>query len=156
MFKVPVTDWFPWRAFCYNFEIRCMDLPTTLNDALAALSAAQADVAALNSLSAEHTAMVANFDALKNKTVELSAALEVANANNLQLAKAVDALKARETDASAKANAIVANLGVVPVAIQSEQITATKSVPELWAEYNSLPLEERNEFFAKHKAVLSV
>lgn len=133
-----------------------MDLPSTLTDALAALSAAQADVVALNALSAEHTALVANFDILKNKAAELALSLDVANANNLELAKAVDALKARETDASAKANAIVASLGVTPVVIQSEQVTATKSVDELWAEYNSLPIESRNEFFAKHKAVLSV
>jgi hypothetical protein len=133
-----------------------MDLPSTLTDALAALSAAQADVAALNSLSAEHTSLVANFDVLKNKATELALSLDVANANNSELAKAVDALKAREIDASAKANAIVANLGVTPVVIQSEQVTATKSVDELWAEYNSLPIENRNEFFAKHKAVLSV
>jgi hypothetical protein len=38
-----------------------MDLPNTLTDALAALSAAQADVAALNALSAEHTALVATL-----------------------------------------------------------------------------------------------
>ena len=133
-----------------------MDLPTTLNDALAALSAAQADVAALNSLSAEHTALVANFDALKNKTVELSAALEVAIANNLELAKAVDALKARETDASAKANTIVANLGVAPVAIVPEQATATRSKQELWDHYNTLGFVERNEFFAANKAAMQL
>jgi hypothetical protein len=133
-----------------------MDLPTTLNDALAALSAAQADVAALNSLSAEHTSLVANFDALKTQAAELSAALEIANANNLELAKAVDALKAREVDAAAKANAIVANLGVAPVAIQPEQATAPKTKAELWAHYNSLGFVERNEFFAANKAAMQL
>jgi hypothetical protein len=133
-----------------------MDLPSTLTDALAALSAAHADVAALNALSAEHTALVANFDALKSRTLELSAALELANANNLDLAAALDAMKASEADASAKANAILANLGVAPVAIQSEQVSATKSVSELWAEYSSLPLEARNAFYAQHKAALKL
>ena len=131
-------------------------LPNTLTDALAALSAAQADVAALNALSAEHTALVATFDALKSRAVELSAALDLANANNLDLAAALDAMKASEVDAAAKANAIVANLGVAPVAIQSEQVSATKSVSELWAEYNSLPLEARNAFYAQHKAALKI
>ena len=131
-------------------------LPNTLTDALAALSAAQADVSALNALSAEHTALVATFDALKSRAAELSAALDIANANNLDLAKALDAVKASEADASAKANAIVANLGVAPVTIQSEQVSATKSVSELWAEYNNLPLDARNAFYAQHKAALKL
>jgi len=133
-----------------------MESPATLTDALAALSAAQADVAALNALSAEHSALVAQFEALKARSAELSAALDLANANNRDLAAAFDAVKAAEADAAAKANAIVANLGVAPVAIQSEQITATKTVTELWAEYNSLPIEARNAFYAQHKAVLKL
>lgn len=133
-----------------------MELPSTLTDALAALSAAQADVAALNSLSAEHTALVANFDAFKTQAAELSAALEIANANNLELAKAVDALKAREVDAAAKANAIVANLGVAPVTILSEQATAPKTKAELWAHYNTLGFVERNQFFAANKAAMQL
>ena len=128
-----------------------MDHPSTLTDALAALSAAQADVAALNALSAEHTALVATFDALKSRAAELSAALDVANANNLDLAAALDALKASEADASAKANAIVANLGVAPVAIQPEAATAPKSKDELWAHYQTLGFVERNAFFAANK-----
>lgn len=133
-----------------------MDLPNTLTDALAALSAAQADVAALNALSAEHTALVATFDALKSRTVELSAALELANANNLDLAKALDAMKASEADASAKANAIVANLGVAPVAIQPEAATATKSASDLWAHYQTLGFVERNQFFAANKTAMQL
>lgn len=133
-----------------------MDLPTTLTDALAALSAAQADVAALNALSAEHSALVAQFDLLKAQSADLSAALDKSHAEKLELAKQLDAVKAAEADAAAKANAIVANLGVAPVAIQSEQITATKTVSELWAEYNSLPIEARNAFYAQHKAVLKL
>lgn len=133
-----------------------MESPTTLTDALAALSAAQADLAALNALTAEHSAVVANFEALKARSAELSAALDLANANNRDLAAALDAMKASEADAAAKANAIVANLGVAPVAIVSEQVTAKKTVSELWAEYNSLPIEARNAFYAQHKAVLKL
>lgn len=133
-----------------------MDLPSTLTDALAALSAAQADVAALNALSTEHTALVANFEALKAKTADLSAALEIANANNRDLAAALDALKASEADASAKANAIVANLGVAPVAIQPEAATAPKSKEELWAHYQTLGFVERNQFFAANKTAMQL
>jgi hypothetical protein len=133
-----------------------MESPATLTDALAALSAAQADVAALNALSAEHSALVAQFDLLKAQSADLSAALDKSHAEKLELAKQLDAVKAAEADAAAKANAIVANLGVAPVAIQSEQITATKTVSELWAEYNSLPIEARNAFYAQHKAVLKL
>jgi hypothetical protein len=128
-----------------------MDHPSTLTDALAALSAAQADLAALNALTAEHSAVVAAFEALKAKTVDLSAALEIANNNNRDLAAALDALKASEADASAKANAIVANLGVQPVAIQPEAATAPKSKDELWAHYQTLGFVERNAFYAANK-----
>jgi hypothetical protein len=128
-----------------------MELPSTLTDALAALSAAKADLAALNALTAEHSAVVAEFQSLKGKAADLSAALDVANANNLDLAKALDAIKASEAEASAKANAIVANLGVAPVTIQSEQATALKTQDELWAHYRTLGLNERNAFFQANK-----
>jgi hypothetical protein len=131
-------------------------LPNTLTDALAALSAAQADVAALNALSAEHTALVATFDALKAKTAELSAALDVAQLEKLELAKALDAVKAAEADASAKANAIVANLGVAPVAIQPEELSAPKGKQELWAHYMTLGFSERNEFYAANKKAMQL
>ena len=133
-----------------------MDHPSTLTDALAALSAAQADLAALNALTAEHSAVVAAFEALKAKTTELSAALELANANNRDLAAALDAMKAAEADASAKANAIVASLGVQPVAIQPEAATAPKSKDELWAKYQTLGFAERNAFFAANKTAMQL
>lgn len=131
-------------------------LPNTLTDALAALSAAQADVSALNALSAEHTALVATFDALKAKTAELSAALDVAQLEKLELAKALDAVKAAEADASAKANAIVANLGVAPVAIQSEELSAPKSKEQLWAHYNTLGFSEKNAFYLANKKAMQL
>ena len=133
-----------------------MDLPTTLTDALAALSAAQADLAALNALTAEHSAVVANFEALKGRNAELSAALDLAQAEKLELAKALDAVKAAEADAAAKANAIVANLGVAPVAIVPEQISAPKSKDELWAHYMTLGFRERNDFYAANKKAMQL
>ena len=133
-----------------------MELPSTLTDALAALSAAQADVAALNALSAEHSAIVAEFTALKTKAADLSSALDLANANNRELAAALDAVKAAEADAAAKANAIVAGLGVAPVAIVPEQATATRTKDELWAHYQTLGFVERNEFYAANKTAMQL
>lgn len=133
-----------------------MDLPTTLTDALAALSAAQADVAALNALSAEHSALVAQFEALKARSAELSAALDLANANNRDLAAALDAVKVAEADAAAKANAIVANLGVAPVAIVPEELSAPKSKEQLWAHYNTLGFSEKNAFYLANKKAMQL
>lgn len=130
--------------------------PATLTDALAALSAAQADLAALNALTAEHSAVVAQFDALKAKTAELSAALDLANANNRELAAALDAVKATEADAAAKANAIVAGLGVAPVAIVPEQATAPRTKDELWAHYMTLGFAERNAFYAANRTAMQL
>ena len=131
-------------------------LPSTLTDALAALSAAQTDLTALNALTAEHSAVVAQFDALKAKAADLSAALDVANGNNRDLAAALDAVKAAEADAAAKANAIVAGLGVAPVAIQPEQVTATRTKDELWAHYQTLGFVERNAFYAANKTAMQL
>ena len=133
-----------------------MDLPSTLHDALAALSAAQADVAALNALSAEHNALVAQFDALRAQHAQLNDALTAATAANLELAQSVDAYKAKDASAAAQANAIVANLGVPPVAIVSEQVSAPKTKDELWAHYNTLGFVERNAFFAANKKAMQL
>lgn len=133
-----------------------MDTPTTLTDALQALTAAQADLSALNALTNEHTALVAAHTELKARAGQLADALSAAEARALDLAALLDAAKAAEADAAAKANQIVANLGVAPVAIQPEQAIVNKSVSELWAEYNSLPIEARNQFYATHKALLKI
>jgi hypothetical protein len=133
-----------------------MESPATLTDALAALSAAQADVAALNALSAEHSALVAQFDLLKAQSADLSAALDKSHAEKLELAKQLDAVKAAEADAAAKANAIVANLGVAPVAIVPEQLSAPKSKDELWAHYMTLGFAEKNAFYAANKKAMQL
>jgi seryl-tRNA synthetase len=133
-----------------------MELPSTLTDALAALSAAQADVAALNALSAEHTALVAQFDALKASNVDFAAAVQALSGEKLELAKALDDVKAAEAEASAKANAIVANLGVAPVAIVPEEISAPKTKEQLWAHYATLGFSERNAFFAANKKAMQL
>jgi len=146
----------PEGAFACPETLGCMDLPTTLTDALAALSAAQADVAALNALSAEHSALVAQFEAVKAQHADLSAALDKSQAEKLELAKQLDAVKAAEADAAAKANAIVANLGVAPVAIVPEELSAPKTKEQLWAQYMTLGFSERNEFYAANKKAMQL
>jgi len=133
-----------------------MELPSTLTDALAALSAAQADVAALNALSAEHTALVAQFETLKASNADLAAAVQALSAEKVDLAAALEAVKAAEAEASAKANAIVANLGVAPVAIVPEELSAPKTREQLWAHYATLGFVERNEFFAANQKAMQI
>lgn len=133
-----------------------MDQPSNLHDALTALQAARADVAALESLTAEHALVVEALSAQKAKVSELCEAITRSDAERMALAQKLDALETEHADAAAKANVIVASLGVDPVAIQSEQVAATRSSEELWAEYNSLSIYERNAFYAKHKNILSI
>jgi hypothetical protein len=144
------------RAFSCSDSLGHMELPSTLTDALAALSAAQADVAALNALSAEHTALVAQFDALKASNADLAAAVHALSAEKVDLAAALEAVKAAEPEASARANAIVANLGVAPVAIVPEEFSALKTREQLWAHYATLGFVERNEFFAANQKAMQI
>lgn len=127
-----------------------MDLPNTLAEALEALTAARADAQAIDTLTAEHNETV---NALMAAQSDLSAAVvafeKLTAEHNELLAK----FSAAETDAAAKANVIVANLGVEPVAIIAAE-GAPKTSKELWAEYNALPIEARNEFYAKHRDTL--
>jgi hypothetical protein len=128
-----------------------MDRPETLASALEALDAARADVAALNALAAEHKTVVEALNALTvdNETLKAAAASATAQVSELTLA-----LEAAQVSAEHKANAIVANLGVPAVPVTPEA-AAPKTSSELWAEYNSLPIEARNEFYAKNREILS-
>ena len=128
-----------------------MDRPETLAAALEALDAARADAAALNVLAAEHSLVVEAVKALtaQNETLQASAAAQLAH-----IAELATALEAAQVSAEQKANAIVANLGVPAVPVTPEAATP-KTSSELWAEYNSLPIEARNEFYAKNRATLS-
>lgn len=127
-----------------------MDRPDTLASALEALDAARADVAALNALAAEHESVVSALNALTQNHNELQA---IHAAQVAQIVELTTALESAKTAATEQANAIVANLGVPPVEVTPEA-SLPKSSSELWAEFNSLPLEARNEFYAKHRATL--
>jgi hypothetical protein len=132
-----------------------MDTPSTLNDALDALAAARADLGALNALSAEHAALVGHHETLTANYASLEKALAASVQRISELEAQLAAKSQAETDAAARANAIVANLGVPPVTIQSEQATQPKTKAELWAHYQTLGFTERNSFYREHKAVMS-
>ena len=124
-----------------------MELPQTLAEALEALTVARADAQAFNALTAEHTATLA---ALSATQADLSAAVLAFQNLNAEHAATLATMAAAELDSAAKANAIVASLGVQPVAIIAAE-GAPKTSKELWAEYHALPIEARNDFYAKHR-----
>ena len=132
-----------------------MDFPTTLSDALVALEAAQKDVAALNALTEEHTATLNQLQELNVLLQQQTQDLLHERLEKTKLIEENDVLRRKEIDALAKADVVMANLGVPPVEIQPEQSFHSRSVDELWKEYNSLPISERNAFYLKHKAALS-
>ena len=124
-----------------------MELPQTLAEALEALTAARADAQAFNALTAEHTATLA---ALSATQADLSAAVLAFQNLTAEHTATLATMAAAELDAAAKANAIVASLGVEPVAIVAAD-AVPKTTAELWAEYHALPVGARNEFYAKHR-----
>jgi hypothetical protein len=133
-----------------------MELPTNLTDALSALEGARKDLSAFNALTEEHTAMVNQLNNLNLLLQQQTNDLNQERSGKEKLLAEIEALRLREIEASAQANNIVANLGVAPVEIQPEQGFVIRSQEDLWKEYNSLPIQERNDFYAKHKATLTL
>jgi septal ring factor EnvC (AmiA/AmiB activator) len=106
---------------------------------------------------------------LKGKTLELEASVTAKDTEIAALKADVTAKEAKvaelqatidkpegeiEKRASAKAQQITRNLGVAPVAEQLSNTGngASKTRDELWAEYQALPVEQRNAFYAKNRA----
>jgi hypothetical protein len=133
-----------------------MEFPTNLTDALSALETARKDLSAFNALTEEHTAMVNQLNSMSLLLQQQTNELNQERSSKEKLVAEIEALRVKEIEASALANNIVANLGVSPVEIQPEQGLVIRSQEDLWKEYNSLPIEERNDFYAKHKATLSL
>jgi len=131
-----------------------MDQPDALASALEALSAARADAQALEILAAEHATTLNALNALTDKHQELATSLAAASMAAADQAAVIAKLESEKLTASERANAIVASVGVDPVAIVADA-TQAKSAAELWAEFNTLPLEDRNSFYAKHRATLT-
>jgi seryl-tRNA synthetase len=132
-----------------------MEQPHTLADALQALTSARADVAALEALSAEHSELVTAFAGLTDTHNALQASLAASIEQNATLATALETLKAEQKTVANQANAVISGLGIDPVAVVPESTNSAKSSTELWAEYNTLPLEQRNQFFLTNKEAMS-
>jgi seryl-tRNA synthetase len=132
-----------------------MEQPHTLADALEALTSARADVAALEALSAEYSQLVAAHAGLTETHNALQASLADALAEKATLAATLETLKAEQQTVATQANAVISGLGIDPVAVVPETTNSPKSSTELWAEYNILPLEQRNQFFLKNKEAMS-
>lgn len=133
-----------------------MEQPHTLADALEALTSARADVAALEALSAEHSQLVAAHAGLTETHNALQASLADALAEKATLSAALETLKAEQQTVATQANAVISGLGIDPVAVVPEATNSAKSSKELWAEFETLPLEARNAFYLKHKETLSL
>jgi len=148
--------WFNRQAGVFFYKVGLsMDQPDTLASALEALSAARADAQALEILAAEHATTLNALNALTDKHQELAASLAAASMAAADQAAVIAKLESEKATAAERANAIVANVGVEPVAITLETTGSVRSKSELWAEYNTLGFNERNDFYKKHKGQMA-
>ena len=127
-----------------------MDAPKTLTEARASLKAQQeqidalrAELTAANELLAEAQASVKDLDLVRQDAACILAEKMALEAKNLELIEAAKSAELRVTEA-------MASLGVPPVAIAPEPVTP-KSKAELWAQYNKLPIENRNAFYRANR-----
>ncbi|MEY4388252.1 MAG: hypothetical protein RLY20_3535 [Verrucomicrobiota bacterium] len=130
-----------------------MESITTLTQALEAvasanaqISALKADVEAAQALMSEQSAQAAHrISQLEEEARQLSEALATAKAETKQVERVQEI----------QVNEILASVGVAPVDISLDPVSAkAKSKDELWAEYHALPIEARNDFYAKNKQFL--
>lgn len=131
-----------------------MTKPTTLSAALEALevnatriTSLEADLLAANAIIAEASELNKTKVKLETENSNLLAKLDDLNAQ-------LTALSANSQTVEARANEIVAALGVPPVAIASAPIDPVKTKEQLWAEYHALPIEARNNFYKQNRAAM--
>ena len=127
-----------------------MDLPKTITEALAALQSAQetnatlsAELKAANELLVEAQAVNAQLVEVSGRNAELLAEKIVLEQKLSELTQAAQAQEMRVTE-------VVASLGVPPVAIAPEPVQQ-RSKADLWAEYQKLPVEQRNGFYKANR-----
>ena len=127
-----------------------MDLPKTITEALEALQSAQMQNAALmqelkaaNELLVEAQATNTQLVEMSGRNAELLAEKIVLEQKLSELTQAAQAQEMRVTE-------VVASLGVPPVAIAPEPVQQ-RSKSDLWAEYNKLPVENRNAFYKANR-----
>lgn len=127
-----------------------MDLPKTITEALEALKSANdanatlsAELKAANDLISEAQNLQTQLQDATSRNAELLAEKIVLEQRIQLLNEAANTQEMRVTEA-------VAALGVPPVAIAPEPIQQ-RSKADLWAEYNKLPVENRNAFYKANR-----
>lgn len=125
-----------------------MDSIQTLTGALEALSAAEKRISGLEVDLSAAQALLEEQVSANAKLGELQALVEVLNGRLAEAEKAAVVNEMRITEALASVS--VEPVDVMPASSQAQP----KTKDELWAEYRSLSLYERNDFYAKHKAAL--
>lgn len=104
--------------------------PATLSDALSALAAARTDLSALEALSNDHKTVVqALADAQRDNSALVLAVKSLQN-EKTDLEASVEAFKKVEADANARAVEIVASIGIEPVVVVAEAVSATQTLAE--------------------------
>jgi hypothetical protein len=131
-----------------------MEKPSTLSSAIEALEASaqrvtalEADLIAANAIMAEASELHQLKAKLEADNADLLAKFNEANAQ-------LTALSANAQTVEARAQEIVAALGVPPVAIASGPVEESKSKSDLWAEYHKLPVAARNKFYQSNRAAM--
>ena len=131
-----------------------MEKPSTLSSAIEALEAStqrvtalEADLIAANAIMAEASELHQLKAKLEADNADLLAKFNEANAQ-------LTALSANAQTVEARAQEIVAALGVPPVAIASGPVEESKSKSDLWTTYHSLPVAARNKFYQSNRAAM--
>jgi len=104
----------------------------------------------------------ANVDTLENELIEKDEAFEALNEKHLEAEEALNQAAsqiekmAEEIKELNTVEETVAALGFEPADLPTiETAEEHMSRAELWEAYNQLPLEAKNEFYQKHRAVMS-
>lgn len=117
------------QGFLFTYGLIGME-PITLSDALEALNSARADLSALEALSTEHKATLEALADSKRDNGAMVLAIENLQNEKVALQAQIEAFKAMEADANAKAVEIVAAIGVEPVAIITEPVDPKQTLQE--------------------------
>jgi hypothetical protein len=124
-----------------------MDSPMTLTSALEAVSAANERIVALE-------ADLVAASALIERAAQMEAQLADLVANNSKLSEALQAAEQAARVQEIRVTEAIASVGVAPVSVAPEPQEKAKSKDELWAQYKSLSVYERNAFYQANREAL--
>lgn len=119
----------------------------TLTSALEAVSAANERIVALE-------ADLVAASALIERAAQMEAQLADLVANNSKLSEALQAAEQAARVQEIRVTEAIASVGVAPVSVAPEPQEKAKSKDELWAQYRSLSVYERNAFYQANREAL--